>query len=340
MIASSFGIRQIVKWRQRNKMLNNQQHSSILPIGNIANQMELNLYPVKELEEDGFIQMGVLSDGTPYLTLRGLARLCGVDHTALLRLANGWNEEQLKPRGVKIKELLAAQGYKGENLHIRTRGRGGENHAYTDAVCMAILEYYAFEATQGSSDIAIRSYRLLARKSLREVIYNRCGFNPNQHIPDSWRNFHERILLNDEIPKGYFSIFREIADIVVHIVQSGCPHNDHSVPDISVGQTWGTYWSKNKLDEKYGNRVQFPHNYPEWYRQSAVNPVPAWIYPISALGVFRDWLYEHYIPEKFPAYLERKVKDGSVLPSRAEQLVKAVTKKELTSKTVGNKQLL
>lgn len=33
---------------------------------------QINLFSVKEVEADG-IRMGVLSDGTPYLTLRGLA---------------------------------------------------------------------------------------------------------------------------------------------------------------------------------------------------------------------------------------------------------------------------
>ncbi|MFU9135598.1 hypothetical protein [Erwinia tasmaniensis] len=34
-------------------------------------QGEIALFPVKEKEVDG-IQMGVLNDGTPYLTMRGL----------------------------------------------------------------------------------------------------------------------------------------------------------------------------------------------------------------------------------------------------------------------------
>lgn len=136
-----------------------------------------NLFAITETEVDG-IQMGVLNDGSPYLTLRGLARLCGIDHAVLLRLANNWQEEQTKPRGSKIRELLNAQGHGGNNLYVRTMSKSGETHAYTDAVCMAILEYYAFEATQGSNEIAVRNYRLLARSTLREFIYNRCGYDP------------------------------------------------------------------------------------------------------------------------------------------------------------------
>lgn len=305
--------------------------TAIVPAGNRRSpQLELRLYPVREIEVDG-IQMGVLSDGSPYLTLRGLARMCGIDHTALLRLANDWDTEKHKPRGIKIRELLAAQGHNGESLYLRVQTKGVETHAYTDAVCMAILEYYAFDATQGSNEIALRNYRLLARSSFRAFIYNRIGYDPDKHIPDSWRNFHERVLLNDDVPVGYFSVFREIADIVVHMIQSGCPLDDHTVPDGSVGMAWGGHWTSNNLDDIHGNRLKHPHNYPEWFPQSAANPVEAWIYPAKALGDFRIWLYRNYIPENFPKYLDGKVKKGIFLPSRAELLMESVSKKSLAA---------
>jgi hypothetical protein len=273
-------------------------------------QIEMNLFPIKEVEVDG-IQMGVLSDGSPYLTARGLARMCGVDHTNLIRLANNWDEEQHRPRGQKIKELLAAQGHKGDHLYRRTKGPSGETHAYTDA------------------GTAIKNYRLLARYSFRSFIYNRVGYDPFKHIPDSWRNFHERILLNDTIPANYFSVFREIADLVVHMLQAGFPIDDHCVPDISVGQLWGKHWTASNLEQVYGARIKHPHVYPDWFPQSKVNPVDVWVYPMKALGDFRVWLYEKYIPKSFPAYLTTKVKSGVFLPSRAELLLNAVSQKTL-----------
>src|ERR1043166_8176918 len=159
--------------------------------------------------------MGVLSDGTPYLTQRGLARMCGIHHKVIFDLANDWEQEKTKPRGKRILELLAAQGQSGDSLFIRTKGKTGETQAYTDAVCMAVLEYYAFEVVQANNETAIRNYRLLARSSFRAFIYNRCGYDPDKHIPDSWKNFHDRVLMNDQVPIGHFSVFREIADLVV-----------------------------------------------------------------------------------------------------------------------------
>lgn len=164
---------------------------------------QLTLFPLTEREVDG-VGMGVLSDGSPYLTLRGLARMCGVEHSALHTLTTNWDEERRKPRGTKIAELLTAQGHDGQVLFVRTNRGGIETHAYTDAVCMAILEYYAFEATQGDNTVAQRNFRILARYSLRSFIYNRCGYDPDKHIPQSWKNFHERVLLNDQIPIGFF----------------------------------------------------------------------------------------------------------------------------------------
>lgn len=289
---------------------------------------QLDLFPVMEVERDG-VQMGVLSDGSPYLTLRGLARMCGVDNAALVRLISNWDEEKTKPRGKRIKELLAAQGHPGEILHIKTRVKGQDSHAIVDSVCMAILEYYAFETTQGDGEIARNSFRLLARSSFRSFIYNRCGYDPDKHIPESWRNFHERVLMNDQVPVGFFSVFREIADLVVHMIQSGCPIDDHTVPDISIGKAWSQHWEVANHEFEYGPREKHPHDYPSWFPQSKANPVAAWIYPVGSLGEFRVWLYEIYIPLTFPGYVAGNVKKGVFLPSRAELLIEAVNRKNL-----------
>ncbi|MCW0380666.1 hypothetical protein NB697_003512 [Xanthomonas sacchari] len=286
---------------------------------------QLQLLPVREVEIDG-VQMGVLSDGTPYLTARGLALMCGIDNSVLIRMANNWAEESTKPRGRKISTLLANQGYTGSSLYLRTHSKGVETHAYPDAVCMALLEYYAFEADQGSNDVAVRNFRLLARSSIRAFIYNRCGYDPQKVIPEAWKNYHERILLNDQVPVGYFSVFREIADIVVHMIQAECPIDEHTVPDLSVGIAWSKHWQTVNGEQAYGGRLKHPHFFPEWFPQAAVNPVDAWIYPLSALGTFRIWLYENYLPKSFPRYVEGKVKKGLFLPSGAEILISAVKK--------------
>lgn len=293
-------------------------------------QIELDLFPVTETEVDG-VQMGVLSNGTPYLTARGLARLCGVDHSVILRLSGNWEEEATKPRGQKILTLLKAQGHSGSSLFIPTRGRNGAENAYADAVCMAILEYYAFEATQGSNEVALYSYRVLARSSLRDFIYKKCGYDPAQQLPQAWKVYQDRILLNDQIPSDYFSVFRESADIFIHMIRGGCPCDSHTILDGSIGIAWGKYWTTNNLDAKYGARCKHGHIYPDWFPQAAANPIEAWIYPIFALGEFKQWLYASYVKSGLPNYLERKAREGALEAKQVPAMLAAVTKPSLAA---------
>lgn len=316
---------QIPKRAAQKIVINQSVRAITLPPGQ---QSQALLFPVKEVEFEG-VAMGVLSDGTPYLHLRGLAKLCGVDSGMLSRLMSNWAEDRHKPRGKKIAELLRIHGFTGDSLGLPTMGPSGVTPAYTDPVCMALLEYYAFDANQGSPEVAQKHFRLLARKSLRDYIFEGCGYNPDAHLPESWRNLHERILLNDQVPVGHFSIFREIADLQVHMIKAGCPLDDHTMLDGSVGAVWANYWAKQSLDQKYGPRLKHPHTFPTWYPQAAANPVQAWIYPVMALGEFKTWLYETYVQVSFRTYLGNKVKQDFILPARAEQLIRAVQRPQL-----------
>jgi hypothetical protein len=96
-----------------------------------------------QTEIDG-VEMGVLSNGVPYLSGRGLARMCGIDHAVLHRMAANWNDEKHKPRGSYIATILGHMGFFGESLYSKALLGGVEVNAYTEPVCMAILEYYAF----------------------------------------------------------------------------------------------------------------------------------------------------------------------------------------------------
>ncbi|WMT16030.1 hypothetical protein [Serratia fonticola] len=288
-------------------------------------QLDLNLIPVREVEIDG-VQMGVLANGTPYLTMRGLAIMCGVVPSVIQGIAANWEAEKNRPRGRKILSSLMAQGYTSNQLVIVTRGNGGEVHAYTDAVCMSILEYYAFDASQTDSEVARNNYRILARDSFRRFIYNKTGYSENP-VTQSWVNYQERILLNDQIPYDYFSVFREIADLMVHLVNGGLVIDQHTIPDGSVGIAWGKHWTDNQLDTKFRPRVRYGHTFPDSYAQSAANVKP-WIYPIEALGDFRKWIYASYAVENLPSYLQRKQAKGLV--SNVELLLEAVKRPELS----------
>lgn len=274
--------------------------------------LQQGLFPVAEKDVQG-LQMGVLSDGTPYLTLRGLAKVCGIAHQVLLRFTSKWDEEKLKPRGQKVLEHLKAQGHSGESLYITTVSKGLETHAYSDAVCMAILEYYAFDSSDlASKEVAITNYRILARSSFKIFIYKECGYDPERSKRQSWQHYIDRVSMNDNIPISFFSVFREMSSIIVNLINSGCMIDDKTVPDISVGIIWGNHWTKLNYDQKFGERIKFPHEYPPDFRQSAAVSIEAWIYPMTALGEFRVWLYDFYVKEKFGGYLQKKVAQGAL----------------------------
>lgn len=291
-------------------------------------QLDLDLEIAAETEIDG-VGMGVLTDGTPFLTLRGLSRMVGVDIAAIVRITEFWQDDPLKPREAKIRELVRAQGADDTRAFIAVLKNGTIHHAVPAAVCMAVLEYYAFEA-KTESEQAARSYRILARKGFSDYIYSLVGYNPTGSGNIAWQQFHDRVTLAyHTVPNGYFSIFKEIADILVTMIRKGANLGNKFVPDISVGQHWGRYWSEESLEVLYGERIKYEHNYPAYFPQAASNPQSPYCYPDEALGEFRKWVRETYIPKKMPNYLNDKVRQGQIAAPQAAAALDAFQRKQI-----------
>src|ERR1044071_4936570 len=72
-------------------------------------QRVLDLQIQKQIEIDG-VGMGVLTDGTPFLTGRGLARLCGIDSSRISEIPADWNSPTPKAITARIKKLLQDRG--------------------------------------------------------------------------------------------------------------------------------------------------------------------------------------------------------------------------------------
>ena len=269
----------------------------------------------KQTEIDG-VEMGVLENGIPFLTESGLARMCGIDRKVLNRLAIGWPEEQFKPRGKAIAQLLEESGYSEPTLYLDSELNGIKINAYTEPVCLALLEYYAFVVEEPRQE-AVRAFRTLARITFRKFIYDAVGYYPEQSVLDSWKHFHDRIdMTHDTAPFGFWGVFKEIAVMIVPMIRAGILISDKVVPDISVGRAWSDYWKKHDLESKYGERTKYDHEYPLYYPQSKSNPQPSYAYPNAALGEFRNWLQQHYILTKFPKYILGK---ANVLPGGKEE---------------------
>src|SRR4051812_44532260 len=137
------------------------------------------------------IGMGVLKDGTPFLNQRGLARLCGVENAHIGTISTQWYETEQKPRIKAIKDLLLSRGLSYGNPHMVLAADGKPMFAYPDKVCLAILEYYAFEAGNNVQQEARKNFRILAGSALQEFIYTQVGYSPVEPIPVSWKQFHD-----------------------------------------------------------------------------------------------------------------------------------------------------
>ncbi|MFT5806300.1 MAG: hypothetical protein ACI9LG_000561 [Moritella dasanensis] len=59
-----------------------------------------------------------------------------------------------KPRGSKIAQILREQGADDTRIHVEVVLNGVKTNAIDDATCLAILEYYAFDATSKTQEIA------------------------------------------------------------------------------------------------------------------------------------------------------------------------------------------
>lgn len=268
-------------------------------------------------EVDG-LEMGVLGDGTPFLSMRGLSKLCGIANSTISEMSKAWLEGK---RDSKLAQFLVRQGVAVESLYMKTTipgVAGNVAYAYPDSICTFILEYYAFEVPN-PSPVAQASYRTIARAGLRLFIFQALGYDPNRRVPQNWLHFHDRMTLASA-PVGYFSIFKETADFVIGAIRGGLNVDSHTVPDISVGQAWAKHWEAEELESRHGPRIKHPHNYPDYFPQSASNPQPIWVYPLSALGEFRIWMQTKYATSHFPVYLQGKVRRGILPASTAETL--------------------
>lgn len=313
---------------------NTNKNNSLTSYGSALGTVPLqaSLFHVEKQIEFQDIEMGVLESGVPYLTGRGLARMIGIDHAPFHRLTSDWAEEKLKPRGKAILNLLTESGYTEETLYLRAEFKGREINAYTEPVCMAFLEYYAFVADEKRQK-AIETFRALARLKFKEFVYEAVGYSPDQKALDSWKHFHDRVDMTlDAVPFGFFSVFKEIAAMIVPMIRAGIMISDRVVPDISVGKAWSTHWEEQNLSSVYGDRTRYDHEYPLYYPQSKSNPQPSFAYPDAALGVFRGWLRQNYITNKFPKYLLGQTQRGTMPLAIANKALEAFNGKQLDYK--------
>jgi len=100
--------------------------------------------------EVGGMGMGRLSDGSVYLTQRGLARLCGVQNAHIGTIGRDWNTD--KPRILAVKARLARFGEERASPYRVLTYDGHRQYAYDMAVVQAVLDYFALDAGQPQAE--------------------------------------------------------------------------------------------------------------------------------------------------------------------------------------------
>lgn len=276
----------------------------------VASQKQIPLDLGIEVQKDiNGVEMGVLGNGMPFLTQRGLAVVTGVNRSVIQAITKEWEEhygDELigKDRISFFKKYLFSNGFKEPSLHLQTVQNGVIHYAYPDIVCMAFLEFYAFESKSDSAT-ALLNYRKFATYGLGKFIYESLDYTPD----DKWKYHHDRVsLLKDSSPIGYFTIFQEVTGLIVDLITADLPVNSNTIADISVGLHWGNYWKANNLESQFGTRIDYEHNYPSYYPQALSNPQWPKAYPDTSLPLFRRWFREVYLPTKFPVYILTKAK--------------------------------
>lgn len=309
-----------------------------LPASVVQNgaQGQLDLEKVDGARMNSF-GMGILSDGTPFLTQRGLAVLCGVENAHIGTISSQWGDVVPKPRISKIRDILARNGHSLDAAHVPVQVGGRILYAYREEISLAVIEYYAFEAEQFCQVEAKDNFRVLARKGFRDAIYETLDYSPASPIDEKWRAFHDRVsLVYNSAPDGYFSIFKESAEITVTLGEHGVFANDEIIPDISIGRCWSDHWRKANLGAVHGERLDYEHNYPGYFPQAISNPQTPWAYPESALGEFKRWLREDYIRGgKLTNYVKGQVAKNALAAETANNVLAAYQLPALTYKGVA-----
>lgn len=218
------------------------------PYGQVVNQAEV----------DG-IEMGVTEDGTPFLTGRGLATVCGISASTL----NEWGE--IVPvtgdrfRAGKLAKLLIDHGFGGDRFFQKLIYKGQEANAYPDAVCIAFLEYYGFEAGERCTEEAKNNYRILARKSLQDYIYRHTGYKSSQvsDVPLLYTSTYIRRLENmrdHQVDDELWTTFREGAEVLLFVEKDlRVPVDKMDLCDGSIGSHWGAYRQAKEWADESGS---------------------------------------------------------------------------------------
>lgn len=257
----------------------------------------------------GGVEMGVLQNGIAYLTPAGLEEAAGAARSTVFEISQEWEDAvkggafSRQSRIAFFHDFLTENGYTDPRLYIEIFRKDSPYYACPDIVCMAFLEYFAFE-TLRTNTRAVENYRNFARLGFQEFVYNALGYTP----PDKWKYLHDRISIqNGSAPESYFIVFSEVSGMIIDLISADLLVSEKTLPVFGVEKSWSDHWIKSYFDDVYGARIT-----------AVRNPQLPWAYPDEALAEFRRWFRHDYLTTRFPRYLLTKAQ--ILNPEKAKQI--------------------
>lgn len=146
-------------------------------VTHIINEMnELLIEQVKPIVQDG-IEFYVSADQKESgMSVRGLARFCGVSPSSVVTLLQNLDKGVFGKRGAGTLEPFTGKAY---SAFVKGQSDNGENSAKVVPAdtCEAVTFYYAFEAqtSEESKKVAASSYRKFAKHGIHKFILQAVG---------------------------------------------------------------------------------------------------------------------------------------------------------------------
>ena len=261
--------------------------------------MQYELQVFRDEEEQDFRTIHV--DGEPWFVLADVCRALGLS----AHKGTFWRHA----------EKLDEDERQTLTLPPTLEGGGGTKF-------IVINESGLFSLILRSNKPAARKFRRWVTSVVLPSIRKTGGYG--KPVSADWQPFHDRIsAVWGAVPPGYFSVFKEMAELTGQLITSGVSVDHHTIPDISVGLAWGKFWIKQNGDSKYGPRRRYAHSYPPSFPQAWSNPQDAHCYPDEALGAFRHWFRSNYRVDSLPRYLITKIKKGEISHRAANAVLTA-----------------
>jgi hypothetical protein len=242
-------------------------------------------------------------DGVSGMSVSALTRFCGLALGSTTAISNLLRRvEETNPETNDLPESL--KPFAGRALRLETNDPQGRL-IVPDEVCLAVTEYYAFDARGYQGQEAARNnFRMAGRAGMRVFIWSQTGFVPEllrESLRANTTTYIERLenIRDHDIGDTMWSTFREGAEVLLLVEKEmGVPVDQLDLCDGSIGSHWSTYREGQPWARGVGT-------YRHVFRDHRGERFPR-AYDLSELSYFRQWLRNVYIPYHLPAYLADK----------------------------------